>query len=164
MHVILMLSAQCKQQEVGSRDCDRSLTSEGRKDIIDAADFINRLDITPKKVLTGPFQRAKDTGDIFAANFKKSPNVEIVPGLMPGAGPEELMKAIANRSTRDSKEWMTIVIHYSDTDFILGEILGEKKKLNFLLCPGMIIGVDLAIVKGKLTGRILFTRYPGALN
>ena len=161
MKLLLIVSAECIPQEVGSRDSDRSLTQTGEKGILESANFLNKLDITPKIVLTSPFKRTQKTGDLFAANFKTSPKVETVPGLMPGANAGELIKAITNRVTCDSEDWLAVVVHFADTNLILGEILGEKRKCEFPVTPGLMIGVEMKCNEGSLSGQILFTKYPG---
>ena len=160
MRVLLMISAQCAPLEEGSRDCDRPLTNGGRRDAMEAAEFAKKLSIAPECVLVSPFQRSKVTGDIFAESFDNPPPVEIVPALMPGAGVSELMKAITDHTEITQNDWILVVIHYSDANFILSSLFNQKNKFNFMLQPGILLGLDILLHKGALSAKILFSKYP----
>jgi hypothetical protein len=83
---------------------------------------------------------------------------------MPGADSGEVMRALTNRAKCESKDWISVVIHYSDTGLILRQILDLNEMSEFPISPGLIIGIDLTCRKGSISGEILFTKYPGKIN
>ena len=160
MRVLLMIGADCIPLEVGQRDSERHISEAGNCQVADAASFLNTLGISPKIILTSPFVRSQETGKCLAEKLKGDSSAETVPGLMPGAGPDELMRAITQRSDGCSaKEWIAVIIHELDAAFIFSSLIGVD--FSIPICAGMLIGMEIACSHAKVNGKLLFSRYPG---
>ena len=162
MRVILIIGVECVPLEIGQRDSERHISKYGNCQAADAASFLNILGVLPKIILTSPFLRTQETGRCLAEKISGNCSVEPVPALMPGAGPDEIMQAITQRSSDCSdQEWTAVVIHEPDADFIIRNLIGQEYTVP--INSGMVVGLELACAHGKVTGKLLFTRYPGEI-
>lgn len=162
MHVLLMVGADCDPLEVGQRDSERHISENGNCQAADAAFFINTIGVCPKIILASPFMRTQETGKCLAEKLTVDCNVETVPALMPGAGPDELLRAINQRSEDCSDQnWIAVIIHESDAALIFRSLIGEEYAIPMF--PGMVVGLELSCAHAKISGKILFSRYPGDL-
>lgn len=162
MQILLIVGAECAPLELGQRDVERHISEHGNCQAQDAANFLNDLGVSPHIILTGPFIRTKETGQCLSQKLNSGCKVETVSELMPGAGPGELMQSITQRSADCSeKGWIAVVIHSPDANYIFRSILGENYSLP--ICPGMVVGMEISCNHANISGKILFSRYPGAI-
>lgn len=159
MRVILMVGAECVPLEKGQRDSERHISEHGNYQAADAAFFLNSLNVTPQIILASPFLRTQETGKCLAEKLNSECVVESTPGLMPGAGPDEMMRAITQRGDCNDQNWVAVIIHESDAAFILRSLIGEKYALP--IASGTMLGVEISCAHAKISGKLLFSRYPG---
>lgn len=163
MRVLLMVGAECAPRELGQRDSERHISKFGNCQAEDAASFINSLGVVPKIILASPFLRIQETGHCLAEKLAGDSVVETVHALMPGTGPDEILRAVTQRSGDCSdQDWKAVIIHESDADFIIRNLVGKDYSLP--IAAGMVIGLEITCAQAKILGRILFSRYPGAID
>lgn len=162
MRVLLMVGADCPPLEAGQRDVERHISECGNCQAADAAHFLNTLGVVPKIIFTSPFVRIKETGNCLSERLSGGCQVEVVSALMPGAGPDELMRAITQRSGDCTiEEWIAVIIHESDANFIFRSLMGQDYSLP--VYAGMVSGMDITCDHAQICGKLLFLRYPGEI-
>lgn len=72
-----------KRSSVSRNDSKRALTEAGKKEIVEIANAIKRLDVKFDFVYTSPLIRAKQTADILADKVKNKRKIEIINDLKP---------------------------------------------------------------------------------
>ena len=160
MHIILMRCASSESYEQEPRDQDRGLTEDGRQDIAAAAAFLNALDIHLDAILTSPFKRARQTAEELARQLPEAPAVTNAPAIMPGAGVEELMRAVCNRVQCSDTGWVLAVGHEPDIGRTLHEALGAQSQYRLPVASGDLFGLALACHAGIPSGRLIFAFSP----
>jgi len=80
--------------ERGPEDDKRPLTPKGVEKTRRAAQGLARVLDTEPRIFSSPLVRAKETADLLAAAYTPPRHVEIMEGLIPGRGQEELLSHI----------------------------------------------------------------------
>lgn len=160
MRVVLIIGADCVPLETGKRDFERTLTEAGKEQATGAAEFLNINGVQLEYILASPFNRAQETGKCLAEKLKNDCIVETVQTLMPGLDVDDLIKTISTRISGLSCQWIGVVIHQTDADYILQSLLnGGEIDYRIPVCPGLIIGMDIVNPKTKNID-LLFLKYP----
>jgi phosphohistidine phosphatase SixA len=160
MNIILMRGASSESYEQEPRDQDRGLTAEGRQDVATAAAFLNALDIHLDAILASPFKRARQTAEELSRQLPEAPAVTNAQAIMPGAGVEELMRAVCNRVQCTTTGWVLAVGHEPDIGRTLHEALGPQSQYRFPVAPGDLFGLALECHAGTPSGRLIFAFSP----
>src|SRR5262245_24602070 len=88
--------------ETGSdtgKDEDRTLTPEGRNEVIEVADFVFGVKGVPKpeKIFASPFQRAKESAEMIQGFLGCEQGLEIFPALKSGTSFPQIVTELKNR-------------------------------------------------------------------
>ena len=111
-------------QRVGDiRDSERGITESGRGDASYAAAFMKSLGLEPKLIICSPFKRTLETAETIAVNLPDPPPVQVAPSIMPGAGIDEIIKAIKSRVECSDQDWVLAVSHEPDIGLCVRELL-----------------------------------------
>ncbi len=146
------------------RDSERGITESGRGDASYAAAFMKALGLEPRLILCSPFRRTCETAETISANLPDAPPVQIAPAIMPGAGMDEIMKAIKSRVECGEDDWTLVVGHEPDIGTCLIEILKSSGDYKIPVESGMLIGMDLKCSEGRIRGKLIFTFSPLAMR
>ena len=110
MNLILWRHAEA---EDGENDMKRELTKRGQKQALQMADWLKTQTAADARILVSPAERTRQTARALTADF------EIVNGLAPGKGVEELLAAIdwpGGRSDgRSGRDETVIVVGHQPT-------------------------------------------------
>ncbi len=161
MKLIIMRSGECEILQSGGRDSGRDLIENGCEHIGSAAKFLSKLDISPEIILASPFRRTKHTAELLSSELPAHPPVENAPSIMPGAGVEELLRAVTNRAECNEDRWVAAVCHEPDISFILRSLL-HMDNLNIPVESASLFGLELECSGGRSEGSLLFSFYPGS--
>lgn len=102
MHPCLVIRhGAAEDRAVSGNDADRALTAAGIEQMRAVATGLAALERPPAEVLTSPYRRARQTGDIVAAAFGDVPVVEEA-ALASGASAADILVALAGRLQGDT--------------------------------------------------------------
>lgn len=160
MHIILMRCACSESYEQEPRDQERGLTEEGRRDVATAAAFLNALDIQLDAILASPFRRTRETAEELARQLPEAPGVTTAPAIMPGAGVEELLRAVCNRVQCSETGWVLAVGHEPDIGRTIHDALGPQGQYRLPVSPGDLFGLAIECHAGIPRGRLVFAFSP----
>lgn len=77
-------------QEGIQRDCDRTLSKEGRQKTAEVAEGLKAIGVQPARILHSPLVRARETARIVADILSPAPLLEECEWLQPGSPPASL--------------------------------------------------------------------------
>ncbi|HPN84341.1 MAG TPA: histidine phosphatase family protein [Victivallales bacterium] len=164
MLVMLMRHVETERPEPETRDSERGITESGRGDASYAAAFMKSLGLEPKLIICSPFRRTRETAETIASNLPYPPPVQSSPSIMPGAGVDEIMKAIKSRVECQDDEWILAVCHEPDISSSLKELLKYSGDFKIPVDPGTLIGLELKCAEGGVKGKLIFTFSPLAMR
>ena len=105
-------------------DDERPLTKRGKKQMRDAAKFLDRLKVRPDLIVTSPLPRAAQTAEIAADYLKAKLRKDEL--LAPGFGPSKLRTVIK----RHRAKVLMLVGHEPDFTQVISELTGASLKLS----------------------------------
>lgn len=112
-------------------DPERPLTDRGRKLTRQAAHGLRRVGVQPRRVMTSPYRRARETAEI-AALVLASIKPEEHQGLVPGSDPAKFLTHIAR-----GKGDCLVVGHAPLIDDLLALCLGSGRSISALKKAGV---------------------------
>lgn len=122
---------------IHSSDFDRNLTPDGKEKIERLGKFFNLLKEELNIVLSSPYNRAKQTAEIFINNILPKPDLKIVDFLSCGVSSKDISRGLISYSPHNK---ILLVGHAPDLETFLGKIIG---------------GVQIKLKKGALAKVIL---------
>lgn len=105
-------------------DFDRNLTEEGKTKAKKLSLLFNSLEENVDLVLSSPFNRAKETAEIFIGNLEPKPELKIVDFLSCGVSINEISRGLASYS---SLKKVIIIGHAPSLEIFLGRLIGAKR-------------------------------------
>ena len=105
-------------------DFDRNLTEEGKEKIQKLSLFFNGLQEGIELVLSSPYNRAKDTAELFTSNLIPKPELKIVDFLSCGASSKDIVKGLFSYSALNK---VVLVGHSPDLEMFLGKLVGAER-------------------------------------
>ncbi|HOK05473.1 MAG TPA: histidine phosphatase family protein [Victivallales bacterium] len=164
MLLMLMRTVEAENFSGEIRDSERSITESGRGDAAYAAEFMKALGLEPKVIICSPFKRTVETAQTLADNLDDPPPVQIAHSIMPGAGLDEILKAIKSRVECSEEDWILAVCHEPDISSCVKELLKESGDYKIPVEPGTLIGLELTCHYGQIKGRLIFLFSPMAMR
>lgn len=159
MEIHILRHAVAVERGQGIADDERPLSKIGRQKMEQAARGIRRAVDGFDAILTSPLPRARETAEIVARAFAGQA-VETEPTLAPGAGPQEILRALA-RHRKASR--VLLVGHEPDLSRLAAALLGcpdacvEFKK-------GAVCRIDVESVPPSGAGRLVHHLPPRVLR
>lgn len=105
-------------------DFDRNLTEEGKEKTQNLSLFFNKLKEEVDVVLSSPYNRSKQTAEIFVTSLNPKPILKIVDFLSCGASSKDIAKGLLPYS---SKSKIVLVGHAPDLEMFLGKLIGANR-------------------------------------
>jgi len=162
MHLILMRHGSCSPGKKEQRDSDRELTDQGKNEVLTAVSFLSAIGIAPQVILSSPFRRSMQTAELIAENMPAKLETEASPALMPGAGTQELLRAIQNRTEATGEDWIMVVCHEPDISSNVKQLIGQQCPCQLPVYPGDIVGLQLDCIGGTPSCDLMFYFSPVA--
>ena len=142
-------------------DPDRPLTARGQKRTKAAAEGLRALEVSPDRILTSPFLRARQTAALAAAAFGVAQaRVQIVQGLTPDSPPGPLFDVLARQN---GAEVVLVAGHAPHLDLALRFALDRGDAPLWQLKKAGAACVELERA-GKPGGKLLWLMAPSALR
>ncbi len=164
MFLVLMRSGECQALDIGGRDSDRALTDKGVREAVSSAIFLSSLGVEPRAILASPFKRTRQTADILSEHLPENPQVIVAPYIMPGAGPEEIIRSVKARTNCSEKDCVIAVCHEPDISKTTMEIAHFPQNAFIPMEPGSLVGVNLSCSDGRIHGHLVFFFSPRSMN
>ena len=105
-------------------DFKRSLTVEGKKEIVEIANGLKSLDVKLDRILTSPLLRAKQTAEIIARSIKFKNKIEEIDSLKPEGNRLEFY-SILSKFKQDSV--VLVVGHEPYLSEMVGEAISQSE-------------------------------------
>jgi len=121
-----------------TNDARRGLTDKGRAEIKLIARWMRKRGVTFNLIATSPFDRARETAEIVAAQFPTTPPVEIWESLAIPGDIQELQKSLSANQTLSS---VLIVGHEPMLSQFAGTLTTDSGDLAIILGKGSIIKI-----------------------
>ncbi len=137
--------------EVPEKDADRRLTTAGRRDVADVADFLASLKIDLKVIASSPLKRALETGEIAARKLRMLNQLEQWDELKPTADTSNLYQRLSRLGVRQE---VLLVGHEPYLSGMIGEIIAGKAGVNLVLKKGGLAKVRLNGFKPAVSGEL----------
>lgn len=118
------------------KDHDRALTEEGRTQVSQIAQAMQRLSIKPDIILTSPLVRARETAEIIAQAL--AVQLETANDLQPGCILDDLQRLLR----RYPQETVMLVGHQPDFSALAARLINADER-GMLLKKGGIIRIDI---------------------
>jgi phosphohistidine phosphatase len=131
-------------------DSKRSLTSEGRQEVIDLSNGLNSLKIKLDRVFTSPLLRAKQTADVVAKSLKYQGEIKELDCLKPEGSRLELY-LILSKLKQDST--ILVVGHEPYLSEMISEAISQSECRINLKKAGLAkikVTTTLPKIKGEL--------------
>lgn len=119
-------------------DAERPLTGEGRTRTASAAHGLVVLEIAPAAGITSPYERARETAAIVAAELGVP--LELESGLEPGVDLAALASVLAAHAEATE---LLIVGHEPDLSTLVGELIAGRRGAQIEMKKGACACVDL---------------------
>jgi phosphohistidine phosphatase len=130
----------------------RALTLRGSEDVAQLWEVLAQRGITPSRLISSPYVRARQTADIIAARFPQLVRTELG-SITPDGEPTEVIEELARQGAGDG--W-TLVSHMPFVDLLCG-LLTDGQRCPFPV--GSVACVDLEVLTPG-GGRLLWLRSP----
>lgn len=164
MLLVLMRSGECHPLEPGARDSDRALNDRGIKEVVSGAVFLSSLGVEPKAILASPFKRTRQTAEILSEHLPDTPQVIVAPYIMPGAGPDEILRSIKARVICSENDCIIAVCHEPDITKTVLEILGLPQQTFIPMDNGALVGLSISCMEGRINGQFVFLFSPRSMK
>lgn len=105
-------------------DFDRNLTEEGKEKTQNLSLLFNKLKEEVDVVLSSPYNRSKQTAEIFVNSLSPKPILKIVDFLSCGASSKDIARGLLPYS---SKSKIVLVGHAPDLEMFLGKLIGASR-------------------------------------
>jgi len=128
MDLLVLRHGEAGKRSPQPGDSKRTLTAEGRQEIIDLSNGLKSLEVKLDYILTSPLLRAKNTAEIVAKSFKYKGKIEELDSLKPEGSRLEFYSALS-KLKQDSV--VLVVGHEPYLSEMIGEaISGSDCRIN----------------------------------
>lgn len=150
MDLLILRHGDAGRSSLSPGDSKRSLTSEGRQEVVDLSNGILSLKIKLDGVLTSPLLRAKQTAEIIAKSLKYKGEIKELDSLKPEGNRLEFYSALS-KLKQDST--ILVVGHEPYLSEMIGEAISQSGCRINLKKAGMAkirVTSTLPKIKGEL--------------
>lgn len=150
MDLLILRHGDAGRSSLSPGDSKRSLTSEGRQEVVDLSNGILSLKIKLDGVLTSPLLRAKQTAEIVAKSLKYKGEIKELDSLKPEGNRLEFYSALS-KLKQDST--ILVVGHEPYLSEMIGEAISQSGCRINLKKAGMAkirVTSTLPKIKGEL--------------
>ena len=142
------------------KDNDRTLSPEGRNEVIDVADHVfgAKKMKKPEKIFSSPFLRAKESAEMIQGFLACEKGLEILPELKAGTPFPELVSALKSKAN-DLKSF-ALVGHVPDLESLAFCLLDGNPDQEIHLKTGGLVQIEVAELKEPFRGKLLFSVNP----
>ena len=137
--------------EAPEKDADRRLTTAGRREIAEIAEFLTAQKIDFKVIGTSPLKRTVETAEIVARKLRKLNVLQEWDELKPTGEPTSLFERL---SKFGSRQQILIVGHEPYLSGMIGEIVGGKGSVNLAMKKGGLAKVRINEFKPAVSGEL----------
>ncbi|MEE4249416.1 MAG: phosphohistidine phosphatase SixA [Alcanivoracaceae bacterium] len=137
-------------------DQARSLTPRGTEDVAQLWDALAQRGVTPSRLISSPYVRARQTADIIAARFPQVARAEM-DSITPDGEPAEVIDELFRLGASDG--W-TLVSHMPFVDLLCG-LLVDGQRYPFPV--GSVACIELEVLAVG-SGRLLWLRSPADMR
>jgi phosphohistidine phosphatase len=121
--------------DASGTDFERVLSSLGRRQVGDMAQWLLSREAPPDLILHSPLVRARQTAETIAAQVPGGGNVLLEPALSPGFSTQNLLTRLQSYGVSR----VVCIGHQPDIGRCLGELLGGGRAL---ISPGTMSGIE----------------------
>ena len=139
------------------RDAERPLTTEGRREITEVAEFISSLHIGFAVIASSPLKRAVGTAEIVARRLRSLNLMEEWEELRPTGDSAELFRKL---SRLGSTKQVLLVGHEPYLSTMIAEIVAGKTSVNLVLKKGGLAKVRVNTFKPAVAGELRWILTP----
>jgi phosphohistidine phosphatase len=140
-------------------DSVRPLTAAGVKRMKEEAQGLLALDVTIEEILTSPYTRARQTAEVVAQAFGRSPRVTNLESLAVGRRPEAVIADLERFAKRRA---IALVGHEPDIGQLAARLVGARRAFSFK--KGAICCIALDALPPSGPGDLLWFVTPGMLR
>lgn len=160
--LVLMRHAIAEDRSDSGRDEDRRLTGEGKRKLREVVAGMRALDVPVERILTSPLRRAVETAEIVAEGYDLVGEVDASPALVPDAGPDAVLHALADVGRPSS---VVLVGHEPDLAALASTLLtGTPGLVHMAFRKAGIAGIVVATLPPRSPGVLDFFLTPGQLR
>ena len=159
MQIYLWRHGRAEKNPPSGKDEDRTLSPEGRNDVIEVADRLFAGGSKPEKIFTSPLARARETAEMIQGFIACPKGLEVLPELKSGAPLEPLMAAALKEAL--SLNAFILVGHMPDLGFLAQRLVGESDP-RASLKTGAVLKIELARLEEPFGGKIHLALDPPA--
>ena len=143
----------------GGKDEDRTLSPEGRNDVIEVADRLFSEGGKPEKIFTSPLVRAKETAEMIQGFIACPKGLQVLPELKSGAPLDPLVVSVLKAA--QSFDSFILVGHMPDLGLLAQRLIGGTDP-RASLKTGAVIKIELSRLEEPLGGKIVLAFDPPA--
>lgn len=138
----------------GMSNCDRALTSDGKRKMRRIAAGLKRLSVAPDVVLSSPLRRAAETAAVVVDVLGLEAPVEVYPPLAPGHEAIEVLQGL--RPHRAAHELM-LVGHEPDMGLLASHLLtGSAHLARLPFKKGGVAAIRVSTIPPRGAGELLW--------
>jgi phosphohistidine phosphatase len=135
----------------GSSDSKRPLTVTGERELIVISKALRKMGVKLDVILTSPLQRARQTADIVAKEFKAQDKIRQLRELSPEGNKKALYKNLSSFKEGTS---ILLVGHNPYLSEMVSEIVTDEKSLLLDLKKGGLVRIRVTARAPKLKGEL----------
>ena len=142
------------------KDEDRTLSPEGRNELIDVADHVFGVKghEKPEKIFSSPIARAKESAEMIQGFLGCDKGLEILADLKGGTNFSRLISSLESRA-RDLKIF-ALVGHVPDLEHLARGLLDGDPSREIHLKTGGLVQIEVSGLVEPFGGKILFSVNP----
>lgn len=140
-----------------SKDDNRPLSREGRRETEEVARSMSKLGIELELIASSPIPRAFQTAEVVAREYKKQNKLETWNELKYSAETESLYHKLASQKPGSS---ILIVGHEPHLSNMIAEIIAGTSQVNLVLKKSGLARLGILSFKPKITGELRWLLTP----
>lgn len=156
MEIWLLRHALAEERASSGRDADRTLTEDGHRRARDVARGLAQLETGIERILTSPYQRARQTAEPVARALKLTEHLRETQALEPDADPQEILDEV-----REEKAGVILLVgHEPHLGSLLGRLVAGRPGLEIPMKKAAVArltweGSGPAALRALLPARVL---------
>jgi phosphohistidine phosphatase len=159
---MLLRHAIAEDRSATGHDEDRQLTGEGKRKLREVVAGMRALELPVERVLTSPLRRAVETAEIVAEAFESAEEVDAMPALTPGAGPDAVIAALGDIGRPSG---VVLVGHEPDLSSLASTLLtGTPSLVHMGFRKAGLAGIVVTSLPPRAAGALEFFLTPGQLR
>ena len=159
---MLLRHAIAEDASATRQDEERRLTGEGKRKMREVVAGMRALELPVDLVLSSPLRRAVETAKIVAGGYGSTEDVEVMPALAPGVGPDVVLAALAAIGRPSG---VVLVGHEPDLTALASMLLtGTPGIVQMAFRKAGLAGIMVASLPPRSAGHLEFFLTPGQLR